>query len=426
MKNCLFFSCLVLSLAANEQFAQEPKGTWPQWRGPTRDGRFAGPAWPERLQGDSLKLLWRVPLGPSYSGPIVAADRVFVTQTRDKKEEIVQALDRKTGKELWRAQWEGSITVPAYARGNGEWIRSTPAYDGDSLFVAGIRDVLVCFDAATGKERWRVDFVDRYQTPLPPFGCACSPLVDDQAVYFQGGASLVKLDKKTGKTLWRVLPHKSSANDGTAVSSPVLVNLAGLRQLVVQHPKLLAGVDLDTGKVLWSGAVPAFRNTNIVTPTIFQDSVLSSAFGGRTILFRVTHENQQWQAEQAWDYKEQGYMSTPVVIGEHAYMLLRNQRFSCIDLKTGMECWKSGQRFGRYWSMVTQGDRIQGDRILALDQDGTLLLVRANPKKFELLDSRKISEEESWAHLAVAGQQLFVRELNALAVYTAAGSRSGE
>jgi outer membrane protein assembly factor BamB len=105
-------------------------------------------------------------------------------------------------------------------------------------------------------------------------------------------------------------------------------------------------------------------------------------------------------------------MSSPVIIDGHAYMHLRNQRFACVDLTNGKVSWASNKRFGRYWSMVAQKDRI-----LALDQEGILRLIRANPKKWELLDSRAISEDETWAHLAVAGKQLFIRELHAVAAY---------
>src|SRR5262249_53664277 len=161
--------------------------------------------------------------------------------------------------------------------------------DGEALYVAGMRDVLVCLDAATGKERWRVDFVQRYKTPPPPYGFVCSPLVDGDAVYVQAAAALVNLDKKTGRVRWRVLEDKSSPN-GTAVSSPVMATLAGKRQLVVQHPKQLLGVDPESGEVLWSETVPAFRSINIVTPTVSKDGVLTSAFGGHTILVSIARE----------------------------------------------------------------------------------------------------------------------------------------
>ena len=59
----------------------------------------------------------------------------------------------------------------------------------------------------------------------------------------------------------------------------------------------------------------------------------------------------------------------------------------------------------------------QNDRILALDQEGKFLLLKANPEKFELLDERKVGDEETWAHLAVCGDRLFVRELNALSAF---------
>jgi outer membrane protein assembly factor BamB len=407
----LFAFLLVFWFVPQPTQAAAQPAVWPQWRGPTRDGQVAGPTWPATLRDPVLKRLWRVELGSGYSGPVVAPDRVFVTESREKSREVVRALDRRTGKELWRAEWQGTITVPSYARANGEWVRSTPAYDGASLYVLGLRDVLVCLDAANGKERWRVDFVARYQTPVPPYGATCSPLVDGEAVYVQAAAALVKLHKKTGKVLWRVLPYKSSPN-GTAVSSPVLVTLAGKRQLVVQQPKKLAGVDPESGEVLWTAAVPAFRSINILTPTIQGDRVLTSAFGGHTFLFKVSRSGDSLTAAAEWTNKAQGYMSSPVVVAGHAYLLLRNQRLACLDLATGTTRWLTPKSFGKYWSMV-----VQGDRILALDERGTLYLLRANPEKFELLDERQVSDEESWAHLAVCGDEVFVRALHAVAAY---------
>lgn len=383
---------------------------WPQWRGPSRDGQWTGLAWPERLSKDSLQQLWRVPLEPSYSGPIVSEDLVFTTETKNKETEVVIALDRKTGKERWRAEWKGAMTVPFFAASNGSWIRSTPSYDGERLYVAGMRDVLVCLDAKTGKEEWRVDFVKELKSPLPDFGFVCSPLLDGDAVYIQAGASVAKLDKKTGKIIWRTLEDKGGMM-GSAFSSPVIAKLAGKRQLIVQGREKLAGVDLENGDVLWSQVVPSFRGMNILTPTIVGDSIFTSSYQNKTWLFTISKEKDRYTVSESWNSKAQAYMSTPVVIGGHAYLHLQNQRFTCIDLKTGELTWTSNS-FGKYCSLVAQGDRI-----LALDQRGVLLLIKANPKEFELLDENKISVADTWAHLAVSGDELFVRELNALAVY---------
>jgi outer membrane protein assembly factor BamB len=401
-------------LAAAWAQSAEPRPVWPQWRGPTRDGKVEGLAWPERLQGKALQLLWRVELGPSYSGPIVAPDRVFVTETRDKTDEVVRALDRTTGKELWQVQWKGAVTVPAYARGNGEWIRSTPAYDGEAVYVGGMRDVLVCLEAKDGHERWRVDFPVQFRTAVPILGLVSSPLVDGEAVYIVASAALVKLDKRSGKVLWRSVEDRDKSEAyASAVSSPVMATLAGKRQVLVQNRKTLAGVDPATGEMLWRREVPSFRGTNIITPTLYGDhSVVTSAFGGRTFRFDVSANDNALRVNTAWDNPAQGYMSSPLVIGDHLYMHLRNQRFTCLDLRSGKECWITSGTFGRYWSLVAQKDRI-----LALDQRGILYLIHANPEKFDLLDKRQVADAETWAHLAICGDEVYVRELNALAVY---------
>ena len=300
----------ILSIATS---AKSETSAWPQWRGPTRDGQFTGPTWPEKLDTNHLRQLWRVELGPSYSGPIVAGDRVFTTESKDKKFEVATAFDRETGKEIWRVQWEGALSVPFFAKSNGDWIRATPAYDGESLYVAGMRDVLVCLDAQTGKERWRFDFVKKLEAPLPDFGFVCSPLVDGEFVYVQAGASFVKLNKRTGELAWRTLADQGGMW-GSVFSSPMFAELAGKRQLIVQTRDKLAGVDPADGKVLWEQPVEAFRGMNILTPVVYKDTVFSSTYGGKTIGFKVARADGVFKVTREWTHKAQGYMSTPVVI----------------------------------------------------------------------------------------------------------------
>jgi outer membrane protein assembly factor BamB len=104
-------------------------------------------------------------------------------------------------------------------------------------------------------------------------------------------------------------------------------------------------------------------------------------------------------------------MSSPVIIDGHAYLHLGNGRLDCIDLATGESRWRSPKSLGKYWSMVRNGDRI-----LALSDDGMLYVLRANPERFELLDSASVAEE-SWAYVGVSGDRIFVRELDAIAAY---------
>lgn len=383
---------------------------WNQWRGPTRDGQVPGSTWPTSLADNVLTPLWRVELDASYSGPIVSESAVFVTGTADQTDEVVCALDRRTGSELWRTEWPGAMSVPFFAASNGSWIRATPAFDGESLFVAGMRDVLVSLNATTGKEQWRVDFVKEFSTPLPAFGFVSSPLLDGESLYVQAGASLVKLNKQSGKILWRVLQEEGGMME-SAFSSPVMATLAGQPQLVVQTRAKLVGVDPKSGDVLWEHEVPSFRGMNILTPVVFGDAVFTSSYQNKSWLFNATQSEGRFEVKEAWNNNAQGYMSTPVVIDGHAYMHLQNQRFTCINLTTGERTWTS-KPYGKYASLVAQGDLI-----LALDQAGELLLLKANPREFDLLDQRKISDQDTWAHVAVYGDEIFVRELNALSAF---------
>jgi len=409
---------LLLALSAFSGAAATDAGpTWPQWRGPGRDGQFAGPAWPDKLDADHLQRMWRTELGPSYSGPIVSGDRVFTTEAKDKKLEVVTAFDRITGRQIWRVQWEGAMTVPFFAKSNGDWIRSTPALDGDRLYVAGMRDVLVCLDAGNGNEVWRKDFAKELGTPLPDFGFVCSPLVDGEAVYVQAGGSITRLDKRDGKVLWRSLQDKGGMM-GSAFASPMFAELAGHRQLVVQTREKLAGLEPADGKVLWEQPVEAFRGMNILTPVVHADTLFTSTYGGKTLGFKVTRSAGGFVVAEAWKNKSQGYMSTPVVIEGVAYEHLKSQRIMAIEVETGRELWTSDRSFGKYWSLIAQGRRV-----LALDQRGMLYRFDADRQKFDLLDERKVSDSETWAHLAAAGDQLFIRGLDSLTAWRWADAR---
>ena len=105
-------------------------------------------------------------------------------------------------------------------------------------------------------------------------------------------------------------------------------------------------------------------------------------------------------------------MSSPLVIGDYCYLHLRKQRMTCHDMRTGETKWISSESFGKYMSMVSNGEEI-----LALDEDGTLYRIDANPEKLIILEERKISQSPTWSYPALSGKQMFVRELEALRCY---------
>ncbi len=400
-----FVAVLVMSGAATASATE-----WPQWRGPDRDGHAPGSPWSSTLENIEMK--WRIPLGKGYPGPLIADDRVFVVETVDDETVGVRALTRTTGAQLWSTRWSGEGSVPFFARSNGDWVRSTPAWDGEVLYVGDMSEVLVALDGASGDELWRVDFPARFDTPVPNFGYASSPLVIGDFLYAQAANSLVKLDKRTGTTIWRSLEIEPGMGSNGAFSSPIVATLAGREQLVVLNRHILYGVEPEAGSVLWDMPLPHFRGMHILTPQIWGDTIFTSPYRQRSYRVDIRAEDGALSASEAWTNKATGYMSSPVVLGDHAYMHLGNGRIDCIDLATGESRWRSEQRFGKYWSMVWRDDRI-----LALDSDGALYLVAANPQRFELLDGLQVADEETWGHLAVSGEDIFVRELEAISAW---------
>ena len=405
------FFLLLVGLSPAQQ-NQVDSMNWPQWRGPNRDGFLPKDApWPAKISEGNLTQSWRVELGKGYPGPIVSDQLVFAIESMENQESV-KAFDRKSGKLAWSIEWDGKIKVPFFAAKNGSWVRSTPAFDGENLFVCGMRDVLHSIHAKTGKINWKVDFVERYDTPLPAFGMVCSPLIEGDHLYIQAGSGFVKLDKKTGKSIWRTLTDKGGMF-GSAFSSPVIKEINGVKQLVVQTRTDLAGVDPQSGKKLWSKPIKAFRGMNILTPTILDNQIFTSSYGGKSLMLDIQKTGDKQSVQLAWENKQEGYMSGPIMIDGFCYIHLKKQRITCLDMKNGETKWISSESFGKYMSMVSNGKEI-----LALDESGILYLIKPSPEKFIILEKRTISESPTWAHLALSGNQLFVRELEALACYS--------
>jgi len=412
--------------AADALAAPDPARSWTQWRGPARDGLVAGTPWPAALTTERLTLAWAVGgLGESYATPVVTEELVYTVSTVDQTDEVVTAYDRRTGERRWETRWQGAMKVPFFAAKNGSWVRSSPAFDGERLYVGGMRDVLVCLDGKTGEVRWSVDFTARHDTPLPAFGLVCSPLVVGDHLYIQAGSALTKLDKRTGETVWRALDGQGGGMD-SAFSSPLLTSLGGREQVVVQSRTHLSGLDPESGKTRWTQEVPAFRGMNILTPLVHGDAVFTTAYGGRAHLYRVADAadaaaeapRTRQSVTEAWTARAQGYMTSPVAIGGHAYLFLRSNRFTCVDLESGRDTYISPPTGDEYWSLVAQGERI-----LALADTGRLRLIAATPATYGELAVLDLVEGPSWAHLAVTspldptverGADLFVRSQTGL------------
>lgn len=381
-------------------------GNWQGWRGYYRTGIVDGVTWPNSLDEKNLTVAWTQPLGDSYSGPVCTSDLVFTTESKAGKESAM-AFSLKSGESVWTQTWKGAHNVPFFAARNGNWIRATPVTDGTKLYIGGIRDVLCAFDVKTGQESWRIDFGAKFGK-VPDFGMVCSPIVEDGFLYIQAGKGVHKVNCDTSEIVWSSMQDSGDIMSSGAFSSPIIGEINGVKQLVVQSRTTLAGLDRETGAILWSTPIEAFRGMNILTPTIWNNQLFTSSYGGKSLLLDVSDTK---KPKQVWENKLEGYMSSPIIIGNHLYMHLRNKRFACLDLTSGKEAWVT-QPFGEYWSMISDGKSI-----LALDQTGDLRLIAHNPEKYELVSERKLTDEEAWAHIAVQNNQVIVRSQKALTLY---------
>lgn len=389
---------------------------WNQWRGPLRTGATAAETpWPQKLEGEHLTKIWEKPLAEGYSSPVTSTGKVFTFATKDKESEIIRAFDLETGEQHWEQSWTGAIKVPFFAAKNGSWVRSTPTITNGAIYAGGMRDVLAKIDIETGKDIWRIDFTERDKTEAPSFGQVCSPLVDGENLYVQAGLAVAKLNLENGETIWRSMIDER-AMFGSAFSSPIIATLAGERQLIVQARLELAGLDLETGEVLWNTPVKAFRGMNILTPTVIgENKVFVASYGGGSFLFEISSGTDgKFSAKQVWNNeKAEGYMSSPIVIGEHIYLHGRDKKLHCLSLTDGSVAWSSDEEFGEYWSMINQKSQI-----LALDQKGELILFNATSDSFEITDRRVVSPKDpTWAHLGLDGDKLLIRSLTGVSVW---------
>ena len=159
---------------------------------------------------------------------------------------------------------------------------------------------------------------------------------------------------------------------------------------------------------------------NILTPLPYDNGVYTGSYRYGSFFYEIKRNQNEWASREKWKLgsKASAYMSSPVLFEGHAYLLVQDGNFACYNLKDGKECWRSKQNFGassrhgKYMTLVRQGDRI-----LALDQSGGLHLIKATPEKFQLIDTIKVSKQQTWAHLAVSGNEIAIRELNGIALF---------
>lgn len=357
----LFVGWMVCSLALTGVQADD----WPEIYGKGRTGVWGESGILRKFPADGLKIAWRVPIGPGYSGPAVAGSKVFITDYEKRETggaERVICFDEQTGTTLWTYENPAAV-YGKFAYNSGP--RSTPTVDGDRVYVLGAAGDLYCLGTADGVLRWKLNLPEEYQAKMPSWGYAASPLVYGHLLITPAGgadARLIGLNKLTGEEVWRALPTPG----GIDYTSPVIARAGGVDQLIYWVPGEVASLNPQTGAVYWQ--IPFESAVCCATPTVDGDRLIVSDFFKGSALIRLAADKPT--AELVWKGKGENEVKTdglhslmcrPVLKGDHLYGVCSFGQFRCLKAATGERVWESMEptRENRRWAtafIVRNGD----------------------------------------------------------------------
>lgn len=390
-------------------------GEWPGYRGPNQDGISAETlALPWSAQGP--KVVWKAPTPTGFSSFAVSDGKAFTQITREvgsEVREICVALDAATGKELWfadvdAAHYDGGGDAGTRDNSGGDGPRSTPAVSEGKVYVFSPHLTLFCFDAQSGKKVWVHDLAKENAGRNIGWKNAASPVVDGDLVFVAGGGagqSLLGLDKKTGKVVWKA--HDEMMTHAT----PVITNLLNQRQVIFFMQKGLLAVDPKDGKALWRFPF-AYRTSTAASPVVDGDIVYCSAgYGVGGGACKITKDGDHFTATELWkipgDKKVANHWSTPVAKDGYLYGMFSFKKFGsgpmkCVELLTGKIMWEQ-PGFGAGNVILA------GDKVIALADDGHVVIVEAQSTAYKEVARAKVIEGKCWSTPALSDGRLYIR-----------------
>lgn len=378
---------------------------WTDFRGPGRDGHYRErpirTAWP--AQG--LTPVWKQPVGGGYASFVVAGGRAFTIEQR-RDQEVVAAYDVPTGREVWTNQWPAAFSELM----GGDGPRATPTWSDGRVYALGALGELRCLDEATGRTQWRINILEDNGATNVQWGMSASPLiVDDTVVVLPGGPngrSVVAYDRRTGARVW------SAVDDRQAYSSPMLVTLGGVRQILVLSASRLMGLTPENGRVLWEHPWVTQFDVNAAQPLVVgPDRVfISSGYGVGAAVLELARGGDAFTVREVWRNIRMKNQFTSSVLHEGFVYGLDEAILACVDVATGDLKWKGG-RYGYGQVMLASG------HLIVLTEDGDMALVRATPERHQELVRFTVLDGKTWNHPAMSGGYLLVRNLKDMAAF---------
>lgn len=397
---------------------------WPQWRGPGRDGVWRESGVFDSFPAAVLQPRWTATVGPGYSGPTVAAGRVFLTDrvTAPEQQERVRCFEQATGRPLWTHAYACVYRDIDYALGP----RAAVTVADGRAFAFGAMGHAHALDAASGRVLWSRHLPAELNANINVWGVSAAPLVVGELVIFQVGgepdACLVALDVRTGRERWRALGGKAS------YSSPRLIRQGNRDVLLAWTATWLAGLDPETGKVFWQEPYkPTKMILNVPDPVLDESGrrIFLSAFYDGSALYALGADlgapTRRWRRAGVSERKTDALHSiimTPFIRGEHVYGIDSYGEMRCLNLANGDRVWEDTSLLanGRW---ATAHFVQNGDRTWMTTEKGEIVIARLTPQGFQRLSSARFITAETelrgrnhpiaWSHPAYADRSLFAR-----------------
>jgi outer membrane protein assembly factor BamB len=280
----------------------------------------------------------------------------------------------------------------------------------DGKVVAyGVRGTLSCLDATTGKVLWRKDDFGAW----PRFFTSSSPLVIDGLCVAQLGGEekggLVAYNLGSGDPKWKW------TDDGSAYSSPAVLNVEGTRMVVALTAKKIVGLGLADGKLLWEAPFPVpGRAYNAATPIVSGQTVIYAGSGRGVKAVKIERAGDTFKATELWSNPDNAVQfNTPVLKGEQLYGVSQKGEIFCLDAQQGKTLW-TAPLGGKDFASILDA----GPVLMALTPQAELAVFEPADKEFKKLASYKVGANEIYAHPVLAGNRLFIKDQDSVALWT--------
>ncbi len=356
--------------------------------------------------------------GKGFSSPIIAGGRIFVTGDFGA-DTFVVAYDL-AGKPLWRAK-NGEAWLNQY-----QGARASVTVSAGRVYHENAHGRVLCLDAATGRELWAVNLLERFRGENITWGLSECLLVDERAVYACAGgreALVVALDKTSGEVLWKSAPILEGGETGAAetatYAAPIFVRFAGKRLLIGCSARRLYCLDAATGEMQWTRPRPTSYSVLAMSPVLAGDGVFMTApLGPPGQIYRLstpTSPGGKIGVDDGWMTKLDTAQGGVVYADGRLYGAYYPKRggWAALDAATGQVLYEAMD--------MLKGTSIYADgRLYALLEDGWVQLLEPTAEKFEVRGRFRLAtarDRDAWAHPVVHDGRLYLRYQDTVRCY---------